>query len=96
MAAGAWARTRRRGAARVTAWPSRTVIATAMAANAATIQVAERRLRGLATICCPFRPWAMTVACDTVRVPAWQGGVLADLGLAGSLPFLLSAWVTAG
>jgi hypothetical protein len=79
----------------VTASPSGTVIAPAIAANAAMIQVAGRRLRGLATICCPFRPWAMTVACDTVRVPARQGGVLAGLGLADSLPFLLPASVPA-
>src|SRR5580692_2130217 len=78
--AGAWAGARRRGAARVTALPSRTVITTAMAANAAATQAAGRRLRGVAMICCPFRPRAMTVTCDTVRVPARQGGVLAGLG----------------
>jgi hypothetical protein len=32
----------------------------------------------------------MTVAYDMVGVPARRGGVLTDLGLAGSLPFLLS------
>ena len=80
----------------MTASPSGTVIAPAIAANAAMIQVAGRRLRGLAMICCPFRPRAMTVACEMVGVPARRGGVLTGLGLAGSLPFLLPASVAAG
>lgn len=80
----------------MTALPSRTVIATAMVANAATIQAAGRWLRGLAMIRCPFRPRAMTVACGLMAKPARRGGALTGPGLAGSLPFLLSASVAAG
>jgi hypothetical protein len=50
----------------------------------------------VAMVCFPFRPRAMTVARDMVGEPARRGGLLTGLGLAGSLPFLLSASVTAG
>jgi len=51
---------------------------------------------GRAMVSRPFRPRAMTVAFDIMGEPARRGSVPTGLGPACSLPFLFSAWVTAG